>query len=203
MTEEITKTIPKGISEENYNAAKEIIVSGFQADQDADAIKTAMFSNGIPFSQLVRLFKHITIAEGLVRDPKEIRKEIAEAVNEYDFTAETTWEGIEEVVNEIKEKVKGATEKKITSQIRNVMEDDDLQYPKKPRSKKGGAGRTSKVNAAIVDYFNDNDQEAYSAEGFTAALAEVTTEKSVKKWARLYKTFAAVANGLDSKEGLK
>lgn len=188
---ETTVNLPKGVDQETYDKAKNIIVSGFENDAEPDVIKTAMFSEGIPFSQLVRLFKAITINEKLVRDPKEIRAEIGAAIAEYDFDVNTTWDDIEKIVEAIKEKVKGATEKKITSHIKNVMEEKDLEYPRKPRAKKGGRSGGSKISAAILKYFQENEEP--TKEGFAEAMGEITTEKSLKKWVRMYDLFSGLA----------
>ncbi len=193
------KTLPKGITQEEFDKAKTIIVSGFEANQEPDVIKTAMFSDGIPFSNLMRLYKAVTVSEGLVISSTKIREGIVEELEEYKFTEDMDYDAIDEIIAAVVEAVSGATPKKVTAQIKNVMESQDLEMPRKPRKKKGK--RTSKINAALIDLFAENTEA--TVEEFQAKLEEVTTEKSAKKWMRLYKTMSAIANGLDSVEGLK
>ncbi len=192
MSEEAT--LPKGIDQEVYDEAKAIIVSGFEANQDEDAIKGAMFNKGISFSNLVRLFKSITVSEGLVRSAKKIKADIQEAVSTdfdtSDLTADTlTWEVIEPVLKGILENVKGSTDKKVLNVMKAVLADADLIMPKKPKVKKG---RTAgKINVAIAKFFAENAEA--TLEEFTTMIIDVTTEKSAKKWCRMYPLFSALA----------
>jgi len=177
MTEQ---TLPKGIKQEEYDKAKVIIVSGYEAKQDADAIKTAMFENGIPFSNLLRLFKAITIAEKLVVAPKEIKDGIEGYLKKVKFKTLKNWTNVEPLIKHIMDQVKGATEKKIMAALRTKMTELELECPKKPKKAKGDGPRVSKINTAIVDLFAGNKEA--SADDFAEALGEVTTEKSLKKW---------------------
>ena len=201
MTEQTpTVTLPKGIKQEEYDKAKLIIVSGYEAKQDADTIKTAMFENGIPFSNLLRLFKAITVAEKLVISPKEIKDGIGGYLKKVKFKTLKDWTSVEPLVKHIMGQVKGATEKKIMAALRTKMNELELECPKKPKRSGGDGPRTSKINVAIVDLFAGNKEA--SAEDFAKALGKVTTEKSLKKWNRLYKTFSAIAQGLTAEKGL-
>lgn len=199
--------IPKGIDAAEYEKAKTIIVSGFGANQTEDAIKTAMFTEGIPFSNLVRLFKAISIGEGLVVSPAKIREAMDKALmGKLDPLviegAEVTFDAdIQPIVTEVMKVVAGASEKKVIARIKAFFESNDLEMPKKPKKAKGegGAGRTSKINAAIVNFFEANKEG--TEDEFKAMLKDVTTDASAKKWGRLYKTFSAVATGLTAEAG--
>lgn len=202
-------TLPKGIDQETYDKAKEIIVSGFKAKQDENAIKSAMFSNGIAFSDLVRLYKAITIGEGLVRSPKEIKADIEKAIKDADVVGslgphakneDLTYEQFEKVISDTVEAVSGATEKKVVSAIRTALAEEDFEMPKKPKKAKG-ARSAGKINSAICDFFAENKEG--TADEFKTAIEAVTTEKSAKKWCRMYKMFSALANGQNAAEGLK
>lgn len=197
MTEQ---TLPKGIKQEEYDKAQAIIISGYKAKQDADTIKTAMFENGIPFSSLLRLFKAITIAKKLVISPKEIKDGIGNYLKNVKFKTLKDWTNVEPLIKHIMGQVEGATEKKIMAALRTKMSELELECPKKPKKKKGDGPRTSKINVAIVNLFAGNKDA--SAEDFAKALKEVTTEKSLKKWGRLYKTFSTIAQGLTAEQGL-
>lgn len=201
MSEEAKSNLPKGIEQEEYDKAKAVIVSGFKSKADADTIKTAMFEQGIPFSNLLRLYKAITINEGLVISPKAIKAGLEEFLANVDFTQVTEYDHVQQIVDKALETVEGATEKRTVSAIRKLMAGLDLECPKKPRKSDGGGGaRVSKINTAIVDFFKGNP--AGTVEEFTAMIGGVTTEKSAKKWIRMFKMFSALANGKTSAEGL-
>jgi hypothetical protein len=206
-----TKTVklPAGIDQETYDKAKEIIVSGFKAKQDENAIKSAMFQNGIVFSDLVRLYKAISIGEGLVLSPKEIKAQIEKAVIDADVVGglgenikneDIEYENFVPFIEKTLKSIKGATEKKVVSAIRKALNEEDLEMPKKPKKGKGGSRAAGKINTAIVNLFAENKDA--TAEDFKVAMEAVTTEKSVKKWCRMYKLFASLATGKNAEEGL-
>jgi hypothetical protein len=190
--------LPKGIDQETYDNAKAIIVSGFKANQTENDIKSAMFSQGIAFSDLVRLYKSISIGEGLVKSPKEISQGIADAVGgamvlEDGVTNEDlTYDIFAPVIAKVLANVVGATEKKVVARIKNVLADMDLEMPKKLKAAKG-ARAGSKINKAIACLFETNVEA--TAEEFKVAMEAVTTEKSVKKWCRMFPLFSAIAQG--------
>ena len=200
MTKPETPTTPKGISEEHYNLAKKIIESGFAANQDENAIKSAMFEKGILFSDLVRLYKNLTIELGLIRSSKEINEEIdemlPELLEEMDLVDDSlTYDDFMPAIDQVCEEVDGANEKRVVGRIRAYLADQDLSMPKKPKARKGDGGgerAPGKVNKAIADYFKDNDEP--TLEGFKVAMNAVTTEKSTKKWCRMFKTFEAISS---------
>jgi hypothetical protein len=197
--------LPKGIELEVYEKAKAVIVSGFKAKQDENAIKTALVAQGIGFSDIVRVYKHVTINEGLVRSPKEIKADIAKVVEKDlkikkgatsdDLTYDQFLPLIEKAM-----KVGGATERMVTAAIAAKLGDRDLAMPAKPKANKG-TGAAGKINTAILDAFAG--KKDLTQDEFTKVMAEVTTAKSLKKWVRQFKLFSALAKGLDAKTGLK
>jgi hypothetical protein len=203
---ETTVNLPKGIEPEVYEKAKAVILSGFKANKDENAIKTALVAQGIGFSDIVRVYKHVTINEGLVRSPKEIKADIAKVVEKGlkikkgatsdDLTYDQFLPLIEEAM-----KVEGATERMVTAAIASKLGDMDLAMPTKPKAKKGTGAAAGKINTAIVDAFAK--KKDLTQDEFTKVMAGVTTEKSLKKWVRMYKLFSALAKGQDAKSGLK
>jgi len=193
-----TTNLPKGIDQETYDVAKNIIISGFKANQDENTIKSAMFGEGIKFSDLVRLYKAITIGEGLIRSPKEIKADIEKQVAETEIVEsledredDLSYDELEDDIKRIVAEVEGATEKKVIAAFRNVLAEHDFDMPKKPKKPKGQ--KAGKINIAICDAFAENPE--LTASEFETMIAAVTTEKSVKKWCRMYKLFSALANG--------
>jgi len=195
----------KGIPETQYENAKSVIMQGFENKQDPDEIKTKMFEQGIPFSNLVRLYRAITISEGLVISPAEIRENISEYLDENlelaeDLTQEDlSFEGFKPIIAEAVKNITGATEKKVIAQIRKRLEDMDLAMPTRPKKSKGGP-KGSKINKTIVDLFFSKPDA--TSDEFTDAIAEVTTKKSAKKWIRLYPVFSSLATGKSADMGL-
>ena len=83
--------------------------------------------------------------------------------------------------------------------IRSELNDFDMEMPSKPKAAKGRSA--SKINTAVADLFAGN-KKATEAE-FKTAIEAVTTEKSAKKWLRMFKLFSALANGVNAEKGLK
>lgn len=205
-TEETTVSLPKGITQEQYDEAKGIVLAGYENKDSADVIKTTMFTAGIPFSNLVRLFKAISINEGLVVAPAIINKGIEEVLSDLgdrvilDENGVMAYEELESLAKHTVENVSGCTIKKAMKALRTRLAELDIDAPKKPKKAGASKGAAGKVNIAIVDFFAAN--AAGTAEEFSAAMSKVTTEKSLKKWNRMYKLFSALAQGKDS-EALK
>lgn len=194
---EATKKVklPKGVTQENYDTAKRIIVSGIGADQEPDAIKSAMFEAGIGFSQLSRLYSVITIAEGLALDPKEITKIIADEIKSIDWTFEEDWSTISGYVDEIVAKAKGATKAKVTTAIKNHWIDNEKEMPRKPAAVRGRIGSISKT---VIDVFAAN-KKTTEKELAAAILPHVKAQSNADYYAKLYhKMMYAAANGLTS-----
>lgn len=199
MTDQAKQTI-KGIDESVYESAKAIIISGFQNDAPEDDIKSAMFEAKVPFSALMRLYKAITISEGLV----VASKVAVEAINEYlkakfkvtKKTADMKHEDFQVVIDDAIENVPGANDKRVRSVLKKRLAEKDIALPKKPKAPKGGSGKASKVQNAVLDFFKATKEG--TLEEFTAMITKIVAEKSVKKYVRLYKVYSALANGKGS-----
>lgn len=187
------KALPKGISQEVYDNAKFIINSGFENGADPDKIKSALFEAGVKFSQLVRLYRAITINEGLVRAPADIRTDIVKALKKADpnYDGVEKFSDLEVYIADCVKTIKGASEKMVINIIRRTMEVMDLEMPKKPKTKKGKSG--SKINSAILAFFSEKVDA--TKDEFVAMVKELTTEKSLKKYVRQYEFFSALRNG--------
>lgn len=192
------KTLPRGIDIETYEKAKSIIVSGFENNATPDDIKSAMFGQGIKFSDLVRLYKAITVNENLVLSDKEINEKVdAVLENELDISNSTTnedltYEAIEPALTSALE-VKGSTAKRVAVRCARYLAEYDLVMPKKPKTSKT---RTGKVNKTILDVFAANKEA--TKEEFTTAIEAVTSEKNAKIVSGKYRFFFCLANGIGS-----
>lgn len=209
MADQVKEIIlPKGITKEVYEKAREIIESGFNAGVTEDGIKTAMFENGIPFSDLMRLYKRITIDSGLVMSSKDIADGIDNAMKGEveavifslgENTDTLSFDMLQPIVEKVKSLVKSATEKRILAAIKKIVEAHDLQMPVRAKSIRGSGSSAGggKIATVIADVFADNKETTIKE--FEEAISAVTTAKSTKKWCRMFKLFSTLANGKGSK----
>jgi len=204
MSKETTFKLPQNVTQEEYDKAKAIIVSGFEAEQDPDVIKTAMFTEGIAFSKLLRIYKSVTLTEGLVIDPKVVKEgieneltglKIGEMIDE-----DTTYPEIQKVVDTVLKAVKGSTEAKVLSVIRTVFDSQDLDMPKKPKAARV-TKKTLAIQTVVIDLFHKDADTSF--EEMQTAIMGIATEGEAKPYLRQFKLFSALSNGLDAEEGLK
>lgn len=182
--------LPRGISQEEYDTAKAIIVGGFANDADPDAIKGAMFENGIAFSKLVRLYTLITTQERLVVPAKEVRDNLGEwfTANPPDVAAlSASFTTADQLAKFLCAEVEGCTPRAAFAAIKKYLEENGAEMPKKPK----GMGRTSGVAKLIVNAFAANTEITF--EEYKALLEPITTEKSINRWLGLYKCFSLIA----------
>lgn len=193
---EVPKTkLPKGVTQEQYDTAKRIIISGVGADQEPDAIKSAMFEAGIGFSKLSRLYAVITVAEGLALDPKEITKIVDAEIKNIKWSFDEDWATISSYIDKIVTKAKGATKAKVTTSIKNYWIDNEKEMPRKPAVVRGRIGSISKT---VIDVFAAN-KKATEKDLTKAILPHVKAESNAEYYAKLYhKMMFAAANGLTS-----
>jgi hypothetical protein len=199
MTDQKKKTV-KGIDEAMYETAKAIIVSGFKNNASEDDIKSAMFEAKVPFSALMRLYKAITINEGLIVSSKvavaNIDKYLKANFKITKKTADMKHEDFQVVIDNVIANVVGANDKRVCSVLKKRLAEKDIALPKKPKAKKGKSGKASKIQNAILDHFKAKKES--TLEEFTAMITEIAAEKSVKKYVSLYKVYSALANGRGS-----
>lgn len=198
---------PKGVSKKELQQAEDIILKGFEDKKNENDIKTELALSGFDFSKTILLYKYVTIEHDLVKSPKEIKNEIIEKISESDIlstVSEKIEEGKEEeldyyffepTIQFVEENVTFAAKKKIISILKELLGDIDFVLPPKPRKKS-----INKVEKAIVNYFYSTDE--HDIESFTEALEEVTTERVVKRWAKLFKLLTCIVNR-ETSEGLR
>lgn len=191
--------LPKGVNQKMYDMAKKIIVSGFKADQTPDAIKSALFSQDIPFSKLNKLYTMITRSEKLVVDPKEVNMEIGKVLGKTKLKYDESYAQLEELAGKVAENIDGATPAKVIAALKVIFKENEKDFPRKPAPTRG---RMGVLNKTMIDVFKKN-KKATEKELFEA-LAKVTkTEKNAMDYTKQYhKMLFAVANDLSSLEVL-
>ena len=197
--EKVEIKLPAGIDEKMYNRVKTIIFSGFKADQTPDAIKSAIFKEGVPFSKLSKLYSMITKSEGLVVDPKIVISEIRKALSNVKLTFEETYGQLIGLSEEIAKPIKGCQVSKVMYVLKTVFKENEVEFPRKPAPVRGRMGI---INKTIVNVFKKNSKA--SQDDLYEALKEVTkTIKNADDYAKQYHKMAyALANGLSANEAL-
>src|SRR6056297_430312 len=66
--------LPKGVDQKTMDMAMKVVESGYKANQEPDAIKSALFGKGITFSKLARIFNYASIQLGYEVDPKTVKQ---------------------------------------------------------------------------------------------------------------------------------
>ena len=185
-------TLPRGISQEEYDKAKSIIVDGFANNAEPDQIKGALFENGIPFSKMVRLYKLVTTTERLVIPAKEVKETIEAWFTENTPDLEAlagSYSTVDQLQKFLLSEIEGATPRVTMGCIRSYLEDNGYAMPDKPK----GMGRTSAVAKTIVNAFAENTELSFDE--YKAILEPICTEKSINRWLGLYKSFSCIAAG--------
>ena len=142
---------------------KQIIISGLQNEADHDTIKLEMFKSGVPFDKINAFFKSTAIEAGLMADPKVVREELSNAIDEEAVAELTSWDDVIEMAESLAAEVDGATRAMAIGALRNAAKDAEVAFPKKP---KGGGARGfagSKIKELIVDTLNSDPEIGSSA----------------------------------------
>lgn len=191
--------LPSGIDQDTYDKVKHIIVSGFKADQTPDAIKSAIFATGVPFSKLSVLYSLITKSEKLVVDPKIVIAAVRTALDNVDVTYEETYAELEALAATIAEPIQGCQPAKVLYVLKGIFKENEAEFPRKPATARGRMGI---INKTIVNVFKKTPK-ATQAELYTA-LKEVTkTLKNADDYAKQYHKMAyALSNSLSANEAL-
>jgi hypothetical protein len=203
MSKEAAVKLPKGVDQETFDKVRNIIHSGFKAEQSPDTIKSAIFAEGIPFSKLSTLYSMITKADKLVADPKEVAAGIQAGVKnmKLNFKRKTPYEykdlapGIAAILDE----VKGATETKVLTVLKKMFAEAEVPFPRKPAPTRGRIGVVAKT---VINVFKKNSKA--SLEELEEALKpNVKSDKVANDYAKQYhKLGFALANGLSANEVL-
>lgn len=199
VEKEVVKETVSGIKEEMYNQVKAIILSGFKANQTPDAIKSAIFKTGVPFSKLSKLYTIITREEKLVEDPKVVADSLKKELATVKLTLKETYGELSDIADKISLKVKGASSSKIISIFKNMFKEKEVEFPRRPAPTRGKMGV---INKTLIDVFKANKKA--TEKDCENALVKVTkTAKNANDYAKQYhKMCYALANGLSSLEVL-
>jgi hypothetical protein len=203
MSKEAAVKLPKGVDQETYDKVRGIILSGFKAKQSPDAIKSAIFAEGVPFSKLSVLYSMITKAEKLVADPKEIAAGVDAGIKamkiKFGGKKPIEYGDLAPGIANIVETVKGATESRVITALKKLFEENETPFPRKPAPTRGRMGIVAKT---VINVFKKNSK-ASEAE-LKEALVKVTkTEKNADDYSKQYhKMGYALANGLSANEVL-
>lgn len=191
-----------GVSEEMFNLASTIIISGFKAKQTPDTIKSAIFSKGVPFSKLNKLYNFIVKEEKLIADPKEVEEKIAKVVNNKYFNSDDgtvpgsvmDYDHVNQCIEDCVEKVDGASPQKVRAVVRSIFKENDLPLPKKPVV----SGRLGVVAKTMIDVFG-TIAKSTEKECVQALEDAGMTPKGALKYARqFHKVCYAIANKIPS-----
>ena len=133
------KIVLRGITEEEYEKAEEIILPRFEEDEKESEIKKALIDGGVPFDKIKRLYEGILINNGLMVNPREVLKNIkihAKTLNIIEaiegLETDPVWADVEPFVRSIVQNVEGATELKAVYAVKTVLIDAGYQMPKRP-----------------------------------------------------------------------
>ena len=199
VVKEVAKETVSGIKEEKYNQVKAIILSGFKANQTPDAIKSAIFRTGVPFSKLSKLYTIITREEKLVEDPKVVADSLKKELAAVKLTLKETYGELSDIADKISLKVKGASSSKIISIFKGMFKENEVEFPRRPAPTRGKMGI---INKTLIDVFKTNSKA--TEKDCENALVKVTkTPKNANDYAKQYhKMCYALANKLSSLEVL-
>ncbi len=198
--EETPKEPIKGVSQELYDTARNIIISGFKNKASADVIKTTLIKEGgVPFNRLPKLYSVITQAEGLVVNIQDLKASIKDVVVKVPWTFKETYEAILEVVGHIVESVKDADKSRCISVIKTHFKENEKEFPRRPATTRGRMGG---INKTLINVFAEN-KEASEKDIREALKGVVKTDKNAADYAKQYhKLLYAVANGLTANKAL-
>lgn len=191
-------TIPQGITSEEYEIGKDIVVKGFKKMDDQNKIRTDLVIAGINIDRHLTVFNAIAIHESLIVDPSKIRDDIKAIIDHpsYDFTKLTDYKNdLAPIIEYILDKVNNSDIKTISSVIKSKYKNMGLDCPKMPRAK-----TWSPVEKAIVDQFAD---DCDTTEKEYNDLIDKTIFKNQDKWKKMYSMFHCIAKGIYSSDGLK
>ncbi|MES0340705.1 MAG: hypothetical protein ABUK08_00155 [Candidatus Humimicrobiaceae bacterium] len=186
-------SVPVGVKAEDYDKAKSIIVSGFEHSQDGDAIKQAMFTKDIPFSQLSKIFNSVSKELGYAVDSKEVTEQIKAGITGREFNFTETYVELYQYAGELVKNIKGATESRIMSLIKIHFGENEKTMPDKPKKRRMGS-----VSKVVIDVFASN-KKATEEDVKNALMTVVKTEVNAQGYAKHYhRMMYAAANNMNS-----
>ncbi len=186
----------KGITTEIQKKATLIVISGTTEGKSDDEMKQAIFSLGVPFSKLGRLYKAILKDEGLAVDVAAIKKEIDALIEKSKFTFGESYEQLIDFAAKVVENVKNATVARVVAQLKAYWKENETEFPRKTAPVRGRIGAINKV---LIDTFKAAPKT--TKEELIVALASAT--KNPEQYANSFHTMCyALANGLSALEVL-
>jgi len=197
MSEETTVKLPKGVTQEQYDDAVDIIVEGFAENADADDMLSEIFDLGMKFKNVQKLYSLITKEKGLVIDPKVIGAAITEALDNVKFTFKETYGQVFDIADDIADEINGATPAKVMAKMKVKFKEQEVEFPRKPAPTRGKLGI---INKTIIDVFKQN-AEATEEDIKNALTAVVKTPKNAEDYAKQYhKLCYGIAQGWSALE---
>lgn len=190
-TEAKTETpLPKGVDQKTMSMALEVVKSGYEANQDPDAIKSALFSKGITFSKLARIFNYAAVQLGYEVDQKTLKEKIEKEMKNVKLTYKESYEELAALAAKLAEPIKGASPARFITMFKKSFTDAEKTFPRKTAPARGRIGA---INKAIIDVFAANPK-ATEKDLFTAL--EKVTKNPQAYTAAHYKMAYALANKL-------
>jgi len=215
VRQETSESSPvKNIDRKFFETAQKIIISGFKDGKSEDTIKTDLFTAGIPdkitFSKIQKLYKKITLSQGLVKSAKEVKADILnfleevkfkETVSAWDFDAlelnkRVNYNRFVPIISKAIFEVRGATERRVVSVMKNILSELNKEMPYKPKKKK--LSKNERIFATIINTFFKYPKT--SEESFKTVMEFTTNVKTAKKWCKMYEVFSYIALRMEKAE---
>lgn len=145
--------LPKGVDQKTMDMAMKIVESGYKANQEPDAIKSALFGKGITFSKLARIFNYASIQLGYEVDPKTVKQKTEDAMKNFKPKYTETFSELQSIAEKMAESIKGATSAKFISLFKKDYAEKEKEFPRKPATTRKRIGY---INTTLIEMFNKN-----------------------------------------------
>lgn len=168
-----------------YNkVAAPIVVDGFKHGAEEDAIKGAMFTAGVPFGMIAKIYRAIAIENGLIVDPAVLKAALDKDIGGSDWTAVETYEQFLSICQDIADENQGATVAKVINMATKYCKDEGIELPKKAKVTANRA-RGGKTLVAINELLLKNPQ-ATKQDAAEAVLPHVKAWKNATDYVQAY-----------------
>ena len=176
--------LPKDVTQDQYNAAEAAIINGFDEGKPHADIKGELFEAGVKYKAVAKVFKMVTTAHDLIRDPEDVTKEISAKLEDLDLSFEDH-DQLVRAVADITDSVKGSNDRKVLAMIKTRAEEAEIELPKKKTGSGPRVLGTGKVHTAIKEAFIADPKISLAAL-ITALLPHVKDEKNATYHAKQY-----------------
>ncbi len=184
----------KGKTTEKKTDVAQIVAEGWDNGASADDIRASLFAAGIPFDQINKVYKEESIKGGYMKDPVKVRAELAKFMDKVDPEDVESWADVESIQAAAMDKT-GCTKGQVTTALKKLLAEVDMDMPKKPRGAGGGA-RKGKIAEAILAAVVANPKLT-KADMYEAALPVVKGPKNAADVTRYFYNVAyGAANGM-------